>query len=339
MTNQTSTDLVVADMEKNMAVVVRDDLDEPPRTSSLKAPNLELIGHKDAVYTVRFSPDGQHLATAGMDTNIFLWDVYGDCDNYALLEGHKNAVLEVAWNFDGGEVISVGADKNVIIWDAALGRMKRKLKGHASFVNGIDASKKDDGLLVSCSDDGTCKLWDERSHECVKTLPHAFQVTSCCFNEDTTQIITGGLDGIIRVYEMNTFTPSIILPQLPDMVSGIRLAPDGGYLLSNSLDAGLRVWDINAFFEGESRCLKLMRGHKQENSGNLLRCAWSPDLSMATCGSSDGFVYIYDTTSLGIKYRLPGHKSGVNDVDFHPIEPIICSVSSDHSVIMGEILP
>ena len=70
---------------------------------------------------------------------------------------------------------------------------------------------------------------------------------------------------------------------------------------------------------------------------------------MASCGSGDGFVYVYDTTSLGIKWRfggdvrcrdrLPGHRRIVNDVDFHPIEPIICSVSSDHSVIMGEILP
>lgn len=70
---------------------------------------------------------------------------------------------------------------------------------------------------------------------------------------------------------------------------------------------------------------------------------------MATCGSGDGFVYVYDTTTLGIKwerkervrdrYRLPGHRSVVNDVDFHPIEPIICSVSSDHSVLLGEILP
>lgn len=123
------------------------------------------------------------------------------------------------------------------------------------------------------------------------------------------------------------------------MITGIRLAPDGGYLMSHSLDAALRVWDINAYFEGESRCLKLMRGHTQGNSGNLLRCAWSPDLAMATCGSGDGFVYVYDTTSLGIKYRLPGHRSVVNDVDFHPIEPIICSVSSDHSVLLGEILP
>lgn len=39
------------------------------------------------------------------------------------------------------------------------------------------------------------------------------------------------------------------------------------------------------------------------------------------------------------RYRLPGHRSIVNDVDFHPIEPIICSVSSDHSVLLGEILP
>ena len=46
-----------------------------------------------------------------------------------------------------------------------------------------------------------------------------------------------------------------------------------------------------------------------------------------------------DRMNKNCRYRLPGHRSIVNDVDFHPIEPIICSVSSDHSVILGEILP
>ena len=55
-----------------------------------------------------------------MDTNIFLWDVYGECENYAFLQGHKNAVLEVCWNYDGTELVSVGADKMVCIWDAAV---------------------------------------------------------------------------------------------------------------------------------------------------------------------------------------------------------------------------
>lgn len=60
---------------------------------------------------------------------------------------------------------------------------------------------------------------------------------------------------------------------------------------------------------------------------------------MVTCGSGDGLVYVFDTASLQIKYRLPGHKACVNDVDFHPMEPIICSGSSDHNVFLGEILP
>lgn len=75
---------------------------------------------QDAVFSVRFSPDGQHLATAGMDSNIFLWDVYGECENYALLQGHKNAVLEICWNYDGTQVCSASADKMVGIWDAAV---------------------------------------------------------------------------------------------------------------------------------------------------------------------------------------------------------------------------
>ena len=52
-----STDLVVADMDKNLAIAVKvylfflfldiqEDVDDLPRTSGLKAPNLELIGHK-----------------------------------------------------------------------------------------------------------------------------------------------------------------------------------------------------------------------------------------------------------------------------------------------------
>ena len=74
------------------------------------------------------------------------------------------------------------------------------------------------------------QLWDTRTHETVKTIAHPFQVTSCCFNEDTTQIITGGIDGIIRSYDRNDFTPSLKRPQLPEMITGLRLAPDGGYL-------------------------------------------------------------------------------------------------------------
>lgn len=54
----------------------------------------------------------------------------------------------------------------------------------------------------------------------------------------------------------------------------------------------------------------------------LLRCAWSFDGRKVTGGSSDRFVYIWDTTSRHILYKLPGHNGSVNSVEFHPKEPI-----------------
>ena len=55
---------------------------------------------------------------------------------------------------------------------------------------------------------------------------------------------------------------------------------------------------------------------------NLLRCAWAPDGSKVAAGSGDRFVYVWDTTSRRILYKLPGHAGSVNEVDFHPEEPI-----------------
>ena len=34
------------------------------------------------------------------------------------------------------------------------------------------------------------------------------------------------------------------------------------------------------------------------------------------------FVYVWDTVTQRILYKLPGHLGTVNDVDFHPNEPI-----------------
>lgn len=48
-------------------------------------------------------------------------------------------------------------------------------------------------------------------------------------------------------------------------------------------------------------------------------------------------MYIWDTTSRRIIYKLPGHNGSVNDIDFHPNEPIVVSCSSDKQIYLGEI--
>ena len=73
----------------------------------------------------------------------------------------------------------------------------------------------------------------------------------------------------------------------------------------------VRLWFINNTANEHTICFQ-----------NLLRCAWSPDGSKVTAGSGDRFVYIWDTTSRRILYKLPGHTGSINEVDFHPTENI-----------------
>ena len=83
--------------------------------------------------------------------------------------------------------------------------------------------------------------------------------------------------------------------------------------------------------------MKIIAGHQHNFEKNLLGCAWSTDGSKVSAGSADRFVYVWDTTSRRILYKLPGHNGSVNDVAFHPKEPIIASGSSDKTIYLGEI--
>jgi len=49
------------------------------------------------------------------------WDVYGDCNNYAVLKGHKAAVLQIQYSTDNVHLWSCSADKMVMLWDIEVG--------------------------------------------------------------------------------------------------------------------------------------------------------------------------------------------------------------------------
>ena len=56
-----------------------------------------------------------------------------------------------------------------------------------------------------------------------------------------------------------------------------------------------------------------------------------------TGGSADRMVYVWNSSTRQIEYKLPGHNGSVNDAVFHPKEPIIASASSDKQIYLGEL--
>src|SRR4051812_32638473 len=103
-----------------------------------------------------------------------------------------------------------------------------------------------------------------------------------------------------------------------DSVTGLRLSPDGSFLLSNGMDAAMRAWDVRPFVAGSTRLTSVYKGHTHDLEQNLLRCSWSADGLRVSGGSADKTVNIWEAATGKLLYRLPGHKGAVNDVDFHP---------------------
>jgi len=305
------------------------------RTSSLLAPSMLLSGHKGEVFSVKFNPSGSALASASFDKDILLWNVQGDCENYMVLRGHGGAVLEVHWSSSGDEIISCSADKTIHIWDSHTGKRVKKLREHTQLVNSVCPARRGN-QLISGSDDCTARIWDSRVRKSTCVLPAKVPVTAVAFGQSTEQVYTGGLDNDVRVWDLRKNSVIFSLRGHTDTVTGMRLSPDGSYLLTNAMDNSVRIWDIRPYAPFQ-RCVKIFQGVQHNFEKNLLRCSWSADGSKISAGSADRFVYIWDTTSRNLLYKLPGHHGSVNEVDFHPSEPIIASASSDKSIFLGEL--
>lgn len=308
----------------------------PARTSDLLAPIMLLTGHTGPVLSSKFSPDGRHVLTGSQDRTLLIWEVYGECANTMNFKGHSNAVLEVHWSADSENCFSASADKTAALWDAKTGARVRQFKGHSAVVNSFCPSR-DANVCASGSDDRTVRVWDARVRTCQEVLTHPWPVTAVSVAHDGMHLYTGCLDGKVRSYDLRR--PQAVAMELSghqDIVTGLRLSPDGSSLLSNAMDNFVRCWDVKPYASGD-RCLKEFAGAQHNYEKGLIRCSWSRNGAQVAAGSADSFVYVWDASTKRVVYKLPGHAGSVNEVDFHPTQPIICSCGNDKQVFLGEL--
>lgn len=258
----------------------------------------DAAGHTVAVLAVATDPAGKVLVSGGADKTVRGW-------NPASGEATK-------WKYDGTSAVcavAVSPDARRVAVGCANGKLllfavkddtltpTGEAMAHSAGVAAL-AFHPTGEKVATCGGDGKAKLWNAPESG-APTLAQTFDppfrvapgsppmpVTSVSFSPDGKQLVGGGSEGVVRIWDTAGGTEVRGLRGHTGWVTSVQFSADGKSVLSCSVDATARIFDL-------PRAEAALTGH----SAAVTCVTVSRDGKYAATGSEDCTVKVWDLAS------------------------------------------
>ena len=277
--------------------------------------------HQGKVYQMKFSGDGQLLASAGKDGIVKLWDV--NTGQVQDLKGHKGLVWHVEFSQDDQLLASAGVDGMVRLSDVNTGQVQA-LKGHHGWVKQLEFSP-DGQLIATAGVDGMVRLSDVNTGQVQALKGHQGWVEQLEFSQDGQLLASAGEDGIVRLWDLKTRQVQELKGHR-GWVKQLEFSPDGQLLASAGEDRIVRLWVLNT---GQ---VQEFKGHE----GLVWQLEFSPDGQLLASAGDYGMVRLSDVNT-GQVQELKGHQGKVSQVAFSPDGQLLASAGDDRTVRLWDL--
>ncbi|KAL8129733.1 hypothetical protein V2J09_018888 [Rumex salicifolius] len=277
----------------------------------------EIQAHEGSIWTMKFNVAGTHLATAGEDKVIHVWEVQeletatlspngGAVPDYVQLPetvfglsekpvcsftGHLDDVLDVSWSASNLQLLSSSMDKTVRLWDLEANSCL-KLFAHNDYVTCIQFNPVDDNMFISGSLDAKLRIWNVLARRVVDWVELHEMVTAACFSPDGQSAIAGSHKGNCRMYSTSEGKLSQLSQfSLPSKnkklakITGFEFTPEApSEVLITSADSRIRIYD------GQDMIHKFVGF---QNVSSQIAASYSPCGRHVICASEDSHVYVW----------------------------------------------
>lgn len=239
-------------------------------------------------YTIRFQNDGKSILSGWSDGKIRAFLPQSGKLLFAINDAHNHGVTAICCTNDCQRIISGGMEGEVRVW--RIGRqtqiMESSLKEHRGRVSSIQVNKADT-QAISTSYDGSCIIWDIKTHTRCLCLFESTMFKQVLYHPDESQLLTTGSNRKITYWDCFDGQAIRMLDGCDSgEINTLAITSAGEHFVSGGEDKRVKLWDYD-----EGICYYHGIGH----SGNISRIAVSPDQSFIVTVGTEGAIFMWHT--------------------------------------------
>ncbi|GMH02541.1 hypothetical protein Nepgr_004380 [Nepenthes gracilis] len=289
-----------------------------------------LFDHKNEVWFVQFSNNGEYLASSSSDCTAIIWKVLED-GKFTVkhtLSSHQKPVSFVAWSPDDKMLLTCGNVEVIKLWDVETGICRRTFGDHGFAISSCAWFPDSKRIVCGSSDPekGIC-MWDCDGNEIRAwrgmRMP---KVLDLAVTADGNNLITVLSDKEIRILNVVSNVERVISEE--HSITSLSVSSDGKFFVVNLNSQEIHMWDVDGKWQKPMK----YTGHKQHKYV-IRSCFGGLSSTFIASGSENSEVYIWNRRCSEPIKILSGHSMTVNCVSWNPRKPqMLASASDDHTV-------
>jgi WD40 repeat protein/serine/threonine protein kinase len=288
------------------------------------------FGHPESVEAVAFSPDDRMLAAGCRNGPIRLWEIDGGkMRNLFALPGQR--IWSVTFSPDGRTLASATSDGAVRLWDPCHRPDRRLLRMRGEPAN-LAFTSNGTRLAIACrhGPQDVIQLWDPKHWKLETCLPCCPWVTALAFASDGGSLVTGHVDGMVKVWELGTGCQRLGFRAAKEHCPLAVFAPDSKTIVTSTWSAPnkgkIQIWDAAT-------------GHLQRTLACPdLALALSPDRALiATAGGPAVKVRLFDLATGTERVTFSWPRRAIHCAAFSPQGTLLATAGKDDTIVLWDV--